>query len=219
VIHQRLADEAGLEVSVASLRRYVRARFTEDVRRGEVVIWRPPVEPGDEAQVDYGYLGTWRDPRSGRNRRVWAFSMVLSFSRHLFVYPVLVMDQQAWVEAHVAAFEFLSGTPARIVLDNLRAGVIKPDIYDPKLNRAYSELGAHYGSLLDPARVGHPKDKPCATDCTSVSDGWENVVPWFTFLGGTGLGPILPHAVEPRRRPCDRTPRNRSGAVPGQPVP
>jgi len=95
--------------------------------------------------------------------------MVLSFSRHLFVYPVLVMDQQAWLDAYVAAFEFLSGTPARIVLDNLRAGVIKPDIYDPKLNRAYSELGAHYGCPLNPARVGHPKDKPCAPDCSSLS--------------------------------------------------
>ena len=106
VIHQRLADGTGLEVSVASLRRYVRARFAEDVRRGEVVIWRPPVEPGDEAQVDYAYLGTSRDPRSGRNRGVWAFSMAVSFSRHLLIYPVLVMDQQAWVRAHAVAFDF-----------------------------------------------------------------------------------------------------------------
>jgi transposase len=160
VIHQRLGDEAGLEVSVASLRRYVRARFPEEVRRGEVVIWRPPVDPGDEAQVDYGYLGTWMDPRSGHKRRVWAFSMVLSYSRQLFVYPVLVMDQEAWVRAHAEAFEFYGGVPQRIILDNLRAGVIKADIYDPKLNRAYAELGAHYRCLLDPARVAHPKDKP-----------------------------------------------------------
>jgi transposase len=160
VIHQRLKDEAGLEASVASLRRYVRARFPEEVRRGEVVLWRPPVDPGEEAQVDYGYMGTWLDPKTGKKRRVWAFSMVLSFSRHLFIYPVLVMDQEAWVRAHVEAFEFFAAVPRRVVLDNLRAGVIKPDIYDPKLNRAYSELASHYGCLLDPARVAHPKDKP-----------------------------------------------------------
>lgn len=160
VIHQRLADEAGLEASVASVRRYVRARFPEETRRGEVVVWRPPVDPGDEAQVDYGYMGTWVDPATGRRRRVWAFSMVLSYSRHLFVRPVLVMDQAAWVQAHVAAFSFYDGCPARIVVDNLRAGVVKPDIYDPKINRAYAELAAHYHVLVDPARVAKPKDKP-----------------------------------------------------------
>jgi transposase len=102
----------------------------------------------------------WLDPATGRRRRVWAFSMVLAYSRHLFVYPVVRMDQQAWVDAHVAALEFFGSCPRRVVLDNLRAGVIKPDIYDPKINRAYAELAAHYGLLVDPARVGHPKDKP-----------------------------------------------------------
>ncbi len=160
VIHQRLADEHGLEASVASLRRYMRVHFAAEVRRGEVVVWRPPVDPGDEAQVDYGYLGAWVDPATGRRRRVWAFSMVLSYSRHLFVWPTLRMDQQAWVDAHLAGFEFFSGCPRRVVLDNLRAGVVKPDVYDPKINRAYAELAAHYGVLVDPARVAKPKDKP-----------------------------------------------------------
>ena len=89
VIHQRLVDEEGLEASVASLRRYLRAHFAEEVRRGEVVVWRPPVDPGDEAQVDYGYLGTWFDPASGRRRRVWAFSMVLATRGTCSCYPVL----------------------------------------------------------------------------------------------------------------------------------
>jgi len=160
VIHQRLVDEHGLDTSVASLRRYMRAHFPEEVRSGEVVVWRPPVDPGDEGQVDYGYMGMWLDPATGRRRRVWAFSMVLSYSRHLFVYPVLRMDQQAWVDAHVAAFEFFGACPRRIVLDNLKAGVIKPDVYDPKINRAYAELAGHYNVLVDPARVAHPKDKP-----------------------------------------------------------
>jgi Integrase core domain len=159
VAYQRLADEAGLAVSPSSFRRYLRAHF-DQVRPEEVVIWRPPVRPGEEAQVDYGYLGTWQDPGSGQHRRVWAFSMVLSYSRHLFMRPVLRMDQASWAECHVAAFGYFSGAVARVVLDNLRAGVIKPDLYDPKLNRSYAELGAYYNVLLDPARAFHPKDKP-----------------------------------------------------------
>jgi transposase len=56
--------------------------------------------------------------------------MVLSYSRELFVYSVLVMDERAWVEAHVAAFNFYKGCPARVVLATYGRGH-QPDIYDP----------------------------------------------------------------------------------------
>jgi transposase len=159
VIWQRLRDEQGLEASVASVRRYVRAHFPERAARAGLVLWRPPLPAGEEAQVDYGYLGLWPDPRAGRRRRVWAFSMVLPYSRHLFMRPVVSMDQRAWVESHVQALEFFGGCPRRIVPDNLKAGVCKPDLYDPKINRAYAELAGHYGVLIDPARAYHPRDK------------------------------------------------------------
>ena len=85
--------------------------------------------------------------------------MVLPHSRHMFVRPVLVMDQRAWTEAHVAAFGFFGGVPARLIPDNLRTGVDRADLYDPKINRSYAELAAHYGTLVDPARARKPKDK------------------------------------------------------------
>ncbi|MFE6848770.1 hypothetical protein [Streptomyces sp. NPDC057686] len=86
--------------------------------------------------------------------------MVLPASGHMFVRPVLVMDQHAWTECHVAAFRFFGGVPRRLVPDNLATGVAKPDLYDPKINKAYAELATHYGALVDPARAEHPKDKP-----------------------------------------------------------
>ena len=86
--------------------------------------------------------------------------MVLACSRHMFVRPVLSMDQRAWTACHVEAFAFFGGVPRRLVSDNLKTGVIKPDIYDPLLNRSYAELAAHYGCLIDPARALKPKDKP-----------------------------------------------------------
>jgi hypothetical protein len=58
------------------------------------------------------------------------FAIVLCASRHLFVQPVIVMDQHAWARAHVEAFEFFGGIPARIVADNLKTEVDKPDLYD-----------------------------------------------------------------------------------------
>jgi transposase len=160
-IHQRLRDERGLAASVASFRRYVNANIPEEIRRSQVTVWNPhPAEAGGQAQIDYGQLGRWLDPVSGKLRTVWAFVMVLACSRHMFVRPVLRMDQRAWTECHVAAFEFFDGVPARLVPDNLKTGVDKPDLYDPKLNRSYAEMAAHYGCLIDPARALKPRDKP-----------------------------------------------------------
>src|SRR5690242_12244000 len=131
-----------------------------EARRGQVTVRKDDPAPGEEAQVDYGYMGQWRDPLTGKLRRVWAFVMVLAHSRHLFVLPVVTMPVEVWVEAHVAALNFFGGAPRRLVTDNLKAGVIKPDLYDPKLNRTYAELAQHYGMLIDPARARKPKDKP-----------------------------------------------------------
>jgi transposase len=66
------------------------------------------------------------------------------------VRPVIKMDQNAWTECHVAAFEFFGGVPVRLVPDNLKTGVDRPDLYDPRINRSYAELAAHYGCLVDP---------------------------------------------------------------------
>ncbi|HET6952870.1 MAG TPA: IS21 family transposase [Acidimicrobiales bacterium] len=158
--HQRLRDEHGMAVGISSFRRYVWLEFGDRPSAERVTVLRPPVPAGSEAQIDYGYLGSWLDPVTERLRKVWAFVFVLACSRHMFVRPVLCMDQASWVAAHVAAFEFFDGVPARLVPDNLGTGVDRPDLYDPKLNRAYAELAAHYGCLVDPARAGKPKDKP-----------------------------------------------------------
>jgi transposase len=126
-IHQRLRDERGLAVSVASLRRYVKANLPEEARRSQVRVLRlVPADPGQEAQIDYGQLGRWTDPRTGRRYTVNAFAMVLCCSRHMFVRPVIKMDQRAWTECHVAAFGFFGGVPARLVPDNLKTGVDRP---------------------------------------------------------------------------------------------
>jgi len=159
-IHQRLRDEHGLTVGLSSLRRYVRVEFPGAAAQSLVTVRKDDPPPGEEAQIDFGYMGIWIEPLTGRRRRVWAFSMVLSNSRHMFVRPVFNMTLPVWIECHVLAFEFFDGVPLRLVPDCLKSGVIKPDLYDPKINRTYAEMAVHYGALVDPARAAHPKDKP-----------------------------------------------------------
>ena len=139
----------------------------EVVTENQVSVWRPEVAAGEEAQIDFGFLGTWQDPVNGKQVRVWAFIMVLSHSRHMFVAPVFRMDSATWLGCHIEAFEFFGGAPRRLVLDNLKGGVVKADIYDPEINREYARLAKHYGSLPDPCRAGHPTDKGYVAYCTS----------------------------------------------------
>jgi transposase len=51
--------------------------------------------------------------------------MVLACSRHMFVRPVLTMDQRAWTECHVAAFEFFGGVPARLVPEYVARNIFR----------------------------------------------------------------------------------------------
>jgi transposase len=159
-VWQRLRDEQGLQASQRSFHRYIERYVPDHLPRAQATVRRDDPPPGQEAQVDFGYLGLWPDPKLGKARKLWAFVMILSYSRHMFVYVVTRLDQSAWLQAHVAAFAFFAGAPDILVIDNLTPGVLHPDLYDPKLNRGYAELAAHYGVLIDPCRVAHPKDKP-----------------------------------------------------------
>lgn len=125
-IAQRLRDDHGVAASESSVRRWIATHFAEEVARERVTVPRGPVDAGSEAQIDYGRLGMWFDPATARRVAVWAFVMVLAFSRLLFVRPVIRMDQTAWCACHVAAFEFFDGVPARLIVAGLqdRAGLL-----------------------------------------------------------------------------------------------
>jgi transposase len=57
------------------------------------------------------------------------------------------------------AFRTFGGCPRYVVLDNLKQGVIKPDLYEPELNPVYAAMLAHYGVVADPCRVADPNRK------------------------------------------------------------
>jgi hypothetical protein len=114
-IAQRLRDDHVVAVSESSVRRWIATHFAEEVARARVTVPRGAVPAGSEAQIDYGKLGMWLNPATAKRVAVWAFVMVLSCSRHLFVRPVIRMDQTTWCACHVEAFEFFNGVPARLV--------------------------------------------------------------------------------------------------------
>jgi transposase len=156
-IWQDLVDDHGFRARYASVRRFVRKlRGDSTAPAARVVITTPA---GEEGQVDYGDGPMVRDPSTGKYRRTRLFVLTLGYSRKSVRLLVWRSTAQIWSELHERAFRRLGGTMKIIVLDNLREGVLTPDIYDPALNPLYRDVLAHYGVVALPCRVGDPDRK------------------------------------------------------------
>jgi transposase len=68
-------------------------------------------------------------------------------------------DQQVWAQLHEQAWRAFGGCTQYTVLDNLKEGVIRPDLYAPELNPVYGAMLAHYGVVADACRVRDPNRK------------------------------------------------------------
>jgi len=145
------------KVSYSSFKRFVRKNSIAVSPQKSTC--RIEVEAGQEIQIDYAKVGLLYDPLTNKRRTAYAFIATLSHSRHKYIEFVYKQDQQSFVASHIKMFEYFGGVPLRILIDNLKSGVIKPDLYDPKLNRAYQEMAEFYDCFIDPCRVRHPKDK------------------------------------------------------------
>jgi transposase len=153
-IYQDLVDQHAFTHRYNSVKRFCRSlkfREPEQFDRLEFL-------PGEEAQVDYGE-GAPTLHANGKYRKPRLFVMTLRYSRRSFRKVVWKSSQETWARLHEEAFRYFGGCPQYVVLDNLREGVIKPDLYEPEINRVYAAMLALYGVVADPARVRDPNRK------------------------------------------------------------
>ncbi len=153
----RLFQDKGDRVSETSLRRYIKKHFPS-LPASTVHL---ETVPGQQAQVDFGYVGLMVDPLVQKLRKAYAFIMTLSHSRYRFVRFVFRQDVATWVDCHIRAFHFFGGVPQTVMLDNLKAGVLKADIYDPVFSLTDSALERqnYFVCYPDKVRVDRHKDK------------------------------------------------------------
>lgn len=114
---------------------------------------------GLETQIDYGKVGTHFSKKDKRNRVVNAFCGILSSSRLPFIEFTYTQNEEEFSSSNINMFEFYEGVTEYISLDNLKSGVIKSDLYDPKINKSFGETAEYYGVFVNPCRVASPKDK------------------------------------------------------------
>ena len=149
-IWQDLVDVHGFPGDYQSVKRFVRRIRGEQSPEACAVI---ETAPGEEAQVDYGSGPMVRDAQSGKYRRTRLFVLTLGYSRKAVRLLIFHSSSQIWAELHEKAFRRLGGVTRVVVLDNLREGVLQPDVYDPTLNPLYRDVLSHYGSVALACRV------------------------------------------------------------------
>lgn len=155
---------------------YAYSQFCERYRQ-----WRRALRPsmrqvhraGEKLFVDFsGKRPHLVDPATGEEIPVELFVGVLGASG--LIYAEATPDQAlpAWVGGHVHMLAYYHGSPAIWVPDNLKSGVTLAHTYEPEINRTYAELATHYGAVVIPARVAHPKDKPKVEVSVQIAQRW-----------------------------------------------
>ena len=174
-IWQDLVDTCGFTAGYQSVRRFVRKLHPNPSPEARVVI---ETAPGEECQVDYGDGPMVRNAATGKYRRTRLFVMTLGYSRKSVRLLVPQSSSRVWAELHEKAFRRLTGATRVVVLDNLREGVLSPDIYDPALNPLYRDVLRHYGAVALPCRTADPDRKAYVSHCTSfrLCDGESRLV-------------------------------------------
>ena len=130
-IWQDLVSESGFGGGYQTVKRFVRKlRGNQPPQPRAVII----TAPGEESQVDYGTGAMVRDPQTSKYRRTRLFVLTLGCSRKAVRLLSFGSSSRIWAELHEKAFRRLGGSTRIVVLDNLKEGVLVPDIYDPTLN-------------------------------------------------------------------------------------
>jgi transposase len=155
-IWQDLVDTCGFTASYQSVQRFVHKLHPSPSPDARVVI---ETAAGEECQVDYGDGPMVRDPATGKYRRTRLFVMTLGYSRKSVRLLIFHSSSRIWAELHEKAFRRLTGVTRVVVLDNLREGVLAPDVYDPTLNPLYRDVLRHYGAVALPCRTADPDRK------------------------------------------------------------
>src|SRR5882672_11416698 len=152
-IYQDLVQERQFGGSYYAVRRFVLRR----VGSQELPFRRMECAPGQELQVDFGQ-GAWV-VEEGKRRRPHLFRGVLSHSRKAYSEAVWRQTSESFIRCLENAFRYFGGVTATVVIDNLKAGVIQADWYDPQLNPKLEEFARHYGTVILPTKPVMPRHK------------------------------------------------------------
>jgi transposase len=154
----------GYKGSLRTLRRYARKARPKS-KSGAFL--RVETLPGEQAQVDWAHVGEMTVP--GGKRPLWAFVMVLSYSRASFVELVLTLDVHSLRRSLVRASTFFGGSPRQWLFDNAKSVVIE----------RHGDLVRFHPDLLDLAARLHVEPRLCTPRKPHEKGGVERAIRFF----------------------------------------
>jgi len=116
-------------------------------------------KPAEKTQVDFCDGVFITEPDSGKKILTQFFLGVLPFSSYSFGEFVLDQKLPTFIGVQQRMFAYFGGVTPYLVVDNLKSGVLKADLYDPDVNPTYCDFANHMGFAVLPARPYKPKDK------------------------------------------------------------
>ena len=151
-IHQKL-EGLGCKATYPTVKGYVGG-----IKKRDNICIRFHTEPGEEAQVDFGYFGKTLD-NQGKTRKTWVFNMRLAYSRLDYFEKVYDQTVETFIQCHINAFNYFQGVPKVVKIDNLKAGILEAHFYEPIHQIQYKMFADHYGFDCIPCRVRKPQEK------------------------------------------------------------
>ncbi|MCI0411668.1 IS21 family transposase [bacterium] len=143
----------GYTGSIYPLRRYLQT-LQQPAKALKKLTVRFETAPGEQAQIDWGYCGRFPDPQ-GKLISIYVFTMVLCFSRMLFIKFTNSMRLPALLGCHQEAFQFFGGWCASFLYDNMKQVRINQQEWNPQ----FLDFANYYGIVPQTCRIKRPRTK------------------------------------------------------------
>ena len=198
VILRALREKHDYEGGYSSVKRFIKK--LKDSAPPETTVMLD-FDPGEVAQVDFGKGPEIIDVKTGEVISTHFFVMTLAWSRHQYAEIVRNQKLTTWLGCHRRAFEFFNGIPSRVMIDNLKAGIIKACWHDPVVQRSYGECAEDYGFIISPCPPHDPKKKGrvesgvkyiknnflALKTFRSLADANQQLIEWVKNTAGTRI--------------------------------
>ena len=168
----------GFTGSIDILRRYL-ATLTAPHKAAAKLTVRYETPPGRQAQADWTHCGKFADA-GGKLVAIYAFVMVLSFSRMIFVRFTRSMKLPVLIDCHQRAFAFFGGRPATMLYDNMKQVKLNYTQWNP----LFLDFAGHYGFAPKTHRPYRPRTKGKVERAVHYLDG--------SFLRGRAFADLAP---------------------------
>ena len=118
-------------------------------------------KPGERMEIDWsGDKVYFIDKQTGEAIPCYVFVAVIGRSGYTYMEVFRNTKKESFFLGVIHALSYFGGVPKFLVPDNDKAAVIHHHKYEIEFNRSFQLIADYYNTIILPARVRKPKDKP-----------------------------------------------------------